>query len=359
MGLALIIPLYEPSGSVLPFLRLFGADDFASVVVVDDGSGPSYQALFAEISALPNSHLISYPRNRGKGHALKEGLRYVSEERPDIEGAVTADGDGQHSYADIIKVRDELRGHPSSLVLGVRDLRKGKAPSRNRFGNAFSASWFWLSTGVRLKDTQTGLRGLPRSLFPLALETKGERYDYEMAFLMAAVKEAPLRQVPIEVIYGPGAPSHFRPIRDSLIIYKTPLLYVAVALLSEAIDLGLFTLFHSFFAVTVSLAEVYAILCATVGARLLSGAFNFALNNAVVFRNKGGFAGKLLRYGLLFFANMILRFALTYAFSYLPSPLAFIKFVVDFFLFLANYLLSRSFVFARKKKAAKDGGRAR
>jgi hypothetical protein len=46
-----------------------------------------------------------------------------------------------------------------------------------------------------------------------------------MNFLLEAVREAPLEQVAIQTIYDGNKSSHFHPIRDSIRIYKTPLLY--------------------------------------------------------------------------------------------------------------------------------------
>jgi hypothetical protein len=138
---------------------------------------------------------------------------------------------------------------------------------------------------------------------------------------MEAVREAPLEQVAIQTIHDGNKSSHFHPIRDSIRIYKTPLLYIIVALLSEVIDLGFFTLFT-----TIGPSEiVYKILGATITSRLLSGAFNFTLEYFLVFENEGGFAKKLGKYALIFFLNMGLSFGLTYAFNFLPANLTFIK----------------------------------
>jgi hypothetical protein len=122
------------------------------------------------------------------------------------------------------------------------------------------------------------------------------------------------------------------------------LLYALVAILSAGIDLGFFTLFT-----TVGPSDMlYKILVATIGARLLSGAFNFTLEYYLVFENQGGFAKKLARYLIIFFINMGLSFALTYAFDYLPGNLTFIKLIVDFILFVLNYFVARGWVFAKK-----------
>jgi glycosyltransferase involved in cell wall biosynthesis len=344
MKQALVIPIYQPNEKVLPFLATFKKDDFALLLVVDDGSGVSYQPIFDAIKALKTFEVLSYPKNGGKGHALKTAFHFLAEHHPEISGVVTADGDGQHAYKDILAFRDALNAHPDSLVMGVRDFSGKDVPSHNRIGNRLSALYFRLATGVKLGDTQTGLRAIPSALFPLALESKGERYEYEMNFLLEAVKEAPLIQVGIETIYDGNKSSHFHPFRDSLRIYKTPILYLFVALLSEGLDLGFFTLFASIGPND----ALYKILVATVGARLLSGAFNFSLEYFLVFENQGGFAKKMGRYALIFFLNMGLSFGFTYAFDYLPANLTFIKFVVDFVLFVANYFVARGWVFAKK-----------
>ena len=50
------------------------------------------------------------------------------------------------------------------------------------------------------------------------------RYDYEMNFLMEAVKKVPLIMIPIETVYeNNNEGSHFRTVRDSFLIYKEPL----------------------------------------------------------------------------------------------------------------------------------------
>jgi putative flippase GtrA len=345
MNQALIIPIYQPNDKVLPFLKSFAPNDFTRFIVVDDGSGENYDPIFEEIKKLPNFLVLSYPDNGGKGHALKMAFSLILKVCPDVEGVVTADGDGQHLKEDILHVRDELALHPTSLVMGVRDFSGKNVPTHNRLGNRFSSFFFHLSSGVKLGDTQTGLRGIPGNLFALALESEGERYEYEMNFLNEAVKMAPLIQVKITTVYDDNKSSHFHPFRDSVRIYKTPLLYLLEALTSWGIDEGLFALFTAIGPD----AMLYKVLVGVVAARVISGSYNFILNYLLVFNNRGGFARKLMKYTLVFLINMGLSFGLTYAFSFLPTSLVFIKFVVDIVLFIANYFVSKAWIFAKKK----------
>ena len=73
-----LIPAYEP-GDALPQLvaELLAADPDIEIVVVDDGSGARFAAVFARArrrSAPPCSRTT---RNQGKGAALKTGFPHV------------------------------------------------------------------------------------------------------------------------------------------------------------------------------------------------------------------------------------------------------------------------------------------
>ena len=348
MKTALVIPIYQPCDKALPFLSTIDPSSFEKIVVVDDGSGEKFKPIFDDIAKLDNFIVLSYPENHGKGHALKTGFKYVRDELPEVKGIVTADGDGQHTLEDILRVRDELSEKEDMLVLGVRDFSSPDTPKRNRFGNRFSSRYFKMSTGVKVVDTQTGLRGIPSNLFELSINTVGDRYEYEFNFLSDAVKEAGLSQITIKTIYDDNANSHFHPIKDSFRIYKTPILYIIVAVTSFLIDLGLFTLI-SYFAPEGLPLEV---IVPYIGARLVSGPYNFLMNNYIVFPGAEGFGRKLGRYAIVFVLNMCLGLGLLYLFDYVfPKNvgLTILKILVEAIIFVVNFFISKMFIFAKKK----------
>jgi hypothetical protein len=94
-------------------------------------------------------------------------------------------------------------------------------PLRSRFGNSLTQWIFRMLMGKDVKDTQTGLRAIPRSMIPALLKMKAPGYDFEMEMLIEAVRShAPLACVPIETVYIDGnKSSHFRPLADSVRIY--------------------------------------------------------------------------------------------------------------------------------------------
>ena len=220
----IVIPAYEPDERLIGLLETLERSGLTRIVVTDDGSGPLYTPVFIRAGEL-GCVVVRHEHNLGKGAAIRTGIdKALREFGPDI-GIITADADGQHLPQDIIRISDAMASFPGRLILGVRDFSGENVPFRCAFGNRVTSVLFKFGTGITCSDTQTGLRGIPSGLVPLALSTEGDRYDYEMNFLIEAVKSAPLIMIPIETVYENGnEASHFRPVRDSLLIYRDPLI---------------------------------------------------------------------------------------------------------------------------------------
>lgn len=341
---AILIPSYQPSDTLLTLAQDLRSRGFFNICVVDDGSGPDFFPIFSALEAMGCS-LVRHEQNRGKGAALKTGIAALRQKGPGLSGVVTADGDGQHTPEDIARVAQALTLSPNSLVLGVRNFRGRDVPATSRFGNRFSSAYFHLTTGTPCPDTQTGLRGIPQCLFSLALSTPGERYEYEMQFLTAASREGrPIRFLPIRTVYlDRNAASHFRPVADSVRIYRTPLRYVGSSLLCAGVDVGLFTLL----AETLPSGVWSRVLVATAAARVTSGFVNFSLNRRWAFQSRRA-RGQAGKYVALFLFQMGMSSLLVSCLSVLPLPLTFLKILVDCALFLFSYLAQRNWVFRPK-----------
>jgi glycosyltransferase involved in cell wall biosynthesis len=214
--LVLLVPVWQPEVALLELLTPLAGAGFGDIVVVDDGSSPASARIFADAEVMPGVQVIRHRGNRGKGRALKTGFEWVLTHRPEATGVVTADGDGQHRPQDIVGVAKVLLA-TGSPVLGARELIR-EVPLRSRFGNAAMRLLFRLATGKRMRDTQSGLRGLPGRLLPALLCVPGERYEYEIAMLVYLSRKPPsVLEVPICTVYeGRNSSSHFRPVRDSV-----------------------------------------------------------------------------------------------------------------------------------------------
>ena len=344
MNIAILIPSLDPDDALVALVSALRQRGAAHIVVIDDGSAQQQQ--FDRCAAL-GCIVAHHPKNRGKGAAIRTGLRTAQQQIPDLAGVVTADGDGQHAVADIVRVAQAVPHHPDSIVLGTRDFSAAGIPARSRFGNRFSSLFFRLSAGIPCPDTQTGLRGIPAALFDFALSVSGDRYEYEMNVLFTAAQcHIPLHFIPIQTIYESGnQSSHFRPIRDSARIYAMPLRFAAASLSSFVLDIALFALFSRM----VAARTAQAIFFATAAARVCSGIVNFSLNRNWSFANReDDWKAQGLRYLILFLCQMCASSGLVYLFAYLPLPLTLIKIAVDTGLFCVSYFIQRNWVFRRK-----------
>ena len=345
MNIAVLIPSLDPNerlGTLVSALRQRGV---TQLVVIDDGSAARTQPIF-DLCASLGCIVVHHDRNRGKGEALRTGLRAARERFPNLAGVVTADGDGQHRVNDILRVAHALETTASGLILGTRDFSGSHIPFRSRFGNRFSSLFFRLSVGVSCPDTQTGLRGIPAALFDFALSVSGSRYEYEMNLLFSAAQQhIPLRYIPIETVYEDNnSVSHFRPLRDSARIYAAPLRFAIASLSSFFIDILLFYLFT----VLLPSRTAQAILAATFGARVCSGVYNFLLNRHWSFSStRDSWHAQGIRYLILFLCQMLVSGSAVWLLSFLPLPLTLIKILVDTMLFCISYFIQHNWVFRK------------
>lgn len=211
MGTVVLIPSYNPQDVLINLVKELHAGGI-EVLVVNDGSGEEYKPIFDRVSEY--AKVVGYGTNRGKGYALKTGIRYLAG-KPDVTGFVTADGDGQHTVNDIFKIA-RILDREKAIVLGTRNLTKD-IPKRSRIGNSMSKLTYTLVTGRYLNDNQSGLRGFTMDMADWLLKVKGNHYEYEMNVLViAALKGCPMIEVPIHTIYeNDNSSSHFKPLLDT------------------------------------------------------------------------------------------------------------------------------------------------
>jgi glycosyltransferase involved in cell wall biosynthesis len=246
LPVAALLPAYQPTGALVDVVKALAGSGFTAIIVLDDGSGPEYAAIFDELQLLDGVRVIRHAVNLGKGAALKTGMNYALVEFPDLAGVVTADADGQHDPADIRRVARRFAESPDALVLGARTFA-GEVPLRSRFGNWITRKAMRLAVGHRLSDTQTGLRAVPRGLMERMLSVSASGYDFELEMLVAAKHlGVEVAEEPIQTIYASGNPtSHFEPLRDSMRIYFVLLRFAFISMLTAVLDNLAFYLFFS------------------------------------------------------------------------------------------------------------------
>lgn len=188
-------------------------DAVYEVIVVDDGSSDTTAAVVrAHAVNDPCVSLISYPRNRGKGHAVRTGLavargRYVFFTDADL----STPPDEIQPAVELLATHDVVvgtRARPSSqLVERQRWYREG-------MGRAFNLLLKTLGL-ARIPDTQCGFKGFRGQILPALLaelRVDGFAFDVEM---LAVADRSGLRIAELPVRWRNDAASHVRIVRDS------------------------------------------------------------------------------------------------------------------------------------------------
>jgi putative flippase GtrA len=363
----ILIPSLQPDHLLTDYVHALRESGYRRIVVVDDGSGEPYQEIFNRIAVLPGCSVVTHPVNRGKGEALKSGLKLIQLDR-DCVGVVTADSDGQHSVADVDKMAQALAISQDTLYLGSRDFSLPIVPSKSRAGNRITSFVFAALYGRWLPDTQTGLRAFGASLVPMMMAVPGSRYEYEMNVLIqCAGRAVAMMVIPIETIYhNDNKGSHFRPFRDSARIYKllfsSFFKFASASALSTILDIGMFTLFDKWLVPALLSSEPPAIipwisttvLIASYLARLISAGVNYKINKRFVFdikKCKDAFPRYIILCVAIITASS-LGVSLLHDAIGLDNSLA--KPIVDGLLFFINYRIQRTWVFSLRNKTGKD-----
>lgn len=355
----IVIPSYEPDDRLISLLHDFDDKAMGPVIIVNDGSSEEYDKIFAEAESIITKRggkYISYRPNRGKGRALKTAFSYIKENMPDSIGCVTADSDGQHTPECISKIIDTLISKPDNLVLGVRKFDKKEIPWKSYFGNTITICVFSYVAGMRVSDTQSGLRGIPFKFMSELIDTKGERFEYEMQMLLECAGRYDLTEVPIATIYDSkeNHQTHFRPFQDSVIIYrvlgKKFFKFVFASVSSFIVDILLFYLFVLLFK---DVFGAFYITFATIGARVISAVYNYLINYKFVFKSKASKTTSLTKYALLAIVQMLLSAGIVSLIVFmLPNSWeTLVKMIVDMILFLISYAVQQRFVFSSKNKS--------
>ena len=211
----ILIPAYNAGrtvGEVVKSCREVVSD----VVVIDDGSRDDTAAVAKSAGA----EVVSHPKNRGKGGALKTGFAWALEHG--FDAVITLDADGQHLPREIPKFlrhREETR---ADLIIGGRAHLFGEMLPRRRMANRFSAWSIAKASGTRITDSQSGFRLYSANLLRnVRLRTDG--FDMESEVIVHAGRGGfKLATIPIDLGFVDGiSTSHYKPLKDTLRIAWT------------------------------------------------------------------------------------------------------------------------------------------
>ncbi len=221
-----IVPTYNNEKTLTKLLQdvMIYTDQ---IIIVNDGSTDSTPAILARFRSLQQ---ISYKQNVGKGWALRSGFKKALE--LGFQYAITIDSDGQHFAEDLPKFLDEVEKSHDCLIIGKRNMEQAGIPGKSSFGNKFSNFWYWVETGYKMGDTQSGYRLYPiERLRKMNFFTKKFEFEIEV-IVRAAWNGIFITSVPVKIFYEEKSKriSHFRPFQDFSRISVLNTVLVSIAL---------------------------------------------------------------------------------------------------------------------------------
>lgn len=210
----LLVPTYNNAqtlGQVVSDLLALGHP----VMVVNDGATDSTAEVLKQFASDARVTVVTHEINKGKAAALKTGFSAALERG--FTHAATIDSDGQLAVSDLPNLLAASKESPESLVIGVRDDLAGDYPARSRTGRRVSNFFVQLECGLRVSDSQCGLRVYPLE-WVTELKCPAERFGFETEIITrTGWAGGTVREVPVSCKYLPEDKrvSHFRPWVDS------------------------------------------------------------------------------------------------------------------------------------------------
>jgi glycosyltransferase involved in cell wall biosynthesis len=213
MTMAAVIPAFNEQVHIADVVRR-ARGKIDNVLVVDDGSSDATPERAREAGA----EVIVHPENRGKGEAIKTGLRHWLDRQSDF--VIILDADGQHRPEEIerfVAAAESAAG--PKLIVGNRMNDMRSMPLLRRIVNRYMSRKISRVCGQRIPDTQCGFRMVHRELIPDLLDG-AERFDYETEMLIVASRKGfRIESVPISTVYSDEVSSIY-PVRDTIRFFK-------------------------------------------------------------------------------------------------------------------------------------------
>ena len=217
MKIVPIIPALNPDDKLLKLIKEL-KKDYKDIIIVNDGSENTL--IFDKIK---DCIILTHDVNKGKGEALKTAFKYYLDNLSNkYLGVICLDADGQHLPTDAINM-SKIIEKEDKFVLGTRLFNTKETPLRNKTGNRITSRVFKWLYKVYLKDTQTGLRGIPNRLIDDLLKIEGSRFEYELNVLIKLVKmKEDIIEYDIKTVYlkDSNKKSHYKVLKDSVAVYK-------------------------------------------------------------------------------------------------------------------------------------------
>ncbi len=213
----LVVPVYNHHLK-LPEIVASTEGQGLPCILVNDGSGEQTRDVLRSLRG-EGVTVVDLPTNGGKGAAVIAGLTEAAERG--YTHAVQIDADGQHNIAEASSFLEAARSAPEAVVLGTPTYDES-VPAYRYFLRYLTHACVYLETlSFAIKDSMCGFRVYPlsRCMALINRTSLGRRMDFDVEIAVRLCwSGAEIINVPTPVIYRDEEPSHFRLVRDNVLI---------------------------------------------------------------------------------------------------------------------------------------------
>ena len=228
-NVALIIPCYNESEDIsrkVEILKKYLNDnpiDYSfDIVLVNDGSKDNTEEVINSLKKETRVHALSYTPNKGKGNAVKNGLKYALNELKS-DYMIFMDADLSTDLKAIKPCLDILEEGIDIALASRHDKESNiaiKQPFKRRFISKCSRIIISSMFHFKVKDTQCGFKGSNRDIVEIIInKTKMERFSFDVEYLyIAKLNKKTYKSFP--VTWSDDRTSTVYPLKSSIRFFK-------------------------------------------------------------------------------------------------------------------------------------------
>ena len=203
-SLDIILPCYNPAKQWAEnVIRAFteiqqqlpGID--IHLIIVNDGSThlDELSGIKKIEDKIPLSTYMDYPVNKGKGYALREGIK-----RSTADICIYTDIDFPYTTRSFIKIWEHLKGGQTDIAVGIKDKNYyAHVPPGRKFISKILRVCSKTILHLKISDTQCGLKGFNAKGKNIFLQTTINRYLFDLEFIFLASRQKDVSMLAVEI----------------------------------------------------------------------------------------------------------------------------------------------------------------
>lgn len=220
-----VIPVYNHGSVLESVVKKLVVYSFP-IIVVDDGNDEKNKEYINDIAArYPLVNLLVHPKNKGKGEAMKTGLRRA--EQMGLSHILQIDSDGQHDADRIPHFLELSKNNPEAVICGY-PVYDETAPRNRVVARKISNVWIHIvsfTTSRQVRDALIGFRIYPVKQYCQILKHHSiidSHMGYDIDILVHLLwRNVPVISEAVKVHYPVDGVSNFRAVRDNIRISFT------------------------------------------------------------------------------------------------------------------------------------------